>query len=408
MIINNIPTPFFLIDLPTLSQEIGKLRKACDFFWPQTTIAYSVKTNSLPYLAKFLCEQRIYAEVVSQDEYDLVKLCGYTDDKIVCNGPVKSYELVSQLMESHAIINIDSHRELDYVIKYASNNPHCNYSIGLRVNIDVDNIFPNESKAGIQGSRFGFCIDNNELNNAISLLRLCPNLSISGLHLHVSTRTRRVDIYRWLSSLFVWIVEQYHLDKIEYFDIGGGFYGGIPGKPQWEDYLKAISEELSLANYNGDNLRLILEPGVSLLAGAFRYYTTVVDVKNTTRCRFVVTNGSRIQIDPFFHKTSYYYKHYSTDKNRKAILPKQILVGFTCLEYDNLMELNNYDEILIGDTFCFEKIGAYTLSLSPQFISFSPAVYAISSNGEIKCVRRKLTAQDFIRGSYIGNNLKEV
>ena len=397
----NINTPFFVLDIATLKNEVAKLKNASNKYWPNTTIAYSVKTNSLPFLAKSLSKEGVYAEVVSQDEYEMVSLCGYEDNKIVCNGPVKTYEFVAKLMDSHAILNIDSHRELEYAIMHASNNPLSCFTVGLRVNVDVEKYFPTESKAGPQGSRFGFCMENDELKEAIKKLKSCHNISICGLHLHVSTSTRRVEIYSWLSSLFVTLVNQFQLEGIQYFDIGGGFYGGIPNKPQWEDYLKAISEELTRGGFYSEKLTLIMEPGVSLLAGAFSYFATVIDVKDTNRSRFVVTDGSRIHIDPFFHKTSYFFQHFGVPKLSKVKLSKQIVVGFTCLEYDNIMELADFDEIEEGDVFQFDKLGAYTISLSPQFISFSPAVYVKDLDGTLKCVRNKLTANNYIQGSVL-------
>lgn len=398
---HNLKTPFFVLDIATLKGEVAKLKMASEKYWSNTTIAYSVKTNSLPYLAKFLSEEGVYAEVVSQDEYELVSLCGYQDNKIVCNGPVKSSEFIAKLMDSHTIINLDSHRELEYAIRHASNNPLSNFTVGLRVNVDVEKYFPTESKAGAQGSRFGFCMENDELMNAIQKLRRCPNISINGLHLHVSTSTRRIEIYRWLSTLFVTLVNQFQLKEIEYFDIGGGFYGGIPNKPQWTDYLGAISEELTKGAFCSEKLMLIMEPGVSLLAGAFSYYASVIDVKDTNRSRFVVTDGSRVHIDPFFHKKSYFYQHFGRPNSNETKLPKQIVVGFTCLEYDNIMELETYDEIEVNDVFRFDKLGAYTISLSPQFISFSPAVYVKDVDGTLKCVRNKLTAYNYIQGSVL-------
>lgn len=398
---DNLTTPFFVMDGVVLTKELAKLRKAVETFWPNTNTAYSVKTNSLPFLAKFLAEQGVFAEVVSRDEYEMVSLCGFTPNMIVCNGPVKSEEFVCGLMDSHAIINIDSHRELVYAINHASNNPQKNYAVGLRVNVDIEKYFPSESKAGEQGSRFGFCMENEELGNAISLLKTCPNLSINGLHLHVSTSTRRVEVYRMLSRVFGLLVEKYNLTGITYFDIGGGFYGGIPDKPQWDDYLAAISEELMVVGFSPAKLALILEPGVSLLAGAFSYFTSVVDVKDTNRSRFVVTDGSRIHIDPFFHKTSYYYQHLTQNHILTQRLPKQIVVGFTCLEYDNIMMLENSDEVAVNDVFRFDKVGAYTMSLSPPFISFFPAVYYKDSDGTFKCVRKRMTAEDFIQTSIL-------
>lgn len=400
-LLSQISTPFFLFDTGKMSEELAKLNRAIDDFWPSTITAYSVKTNNLPYLASFLNKEGVYAEVVSQDEYEMVTLSGYTDDMIVCNGPVKTDEFVCHLMDRCAIINLDSHRELTSAIRHAKNHPQKQFAVGLRVNVDIEKYFPTESKAGEQGSRFGFCMDNEELANAISMIKHCPNLKINGLHLHVSTSTRRVEIYRLLSRLFCEITSEHNLLEIQYFDIGGGFYGGIPNKPQWADYLVAISEELYAGGFRADHLKLILEPGVSLLAGSFSYYTSVVDVKDTNRSRFVVTDGSRIHIDPFFHKSSYFYQHIKRQERETKKHQRQIVVGFTCLEYDNIMVLEDCEEIMLNDVFCFDKLGAYTLSLSPQFISFFPAVYAKMADGTHRCVREKWNAKDYLQESHL-------
>ena len=46
------PTPFFLFDEAHLLEQVGIIRQAFEKYWPNGLIAYSVKTNSLPYLAK--------------------------------------------------------------------------------------------------------------------------------------------------------------------------------------------------------------------------------------------------------------------------------------------------------------------------------------------------------------------
>ena len=76
-------------------------------------------------------------------------------------------------------------------------------------------------------------------------------------------------------------------------------------------------------------------------------------------------------------------------------------MGFTCLEYDNIMTLENKQEIKIGDVFRFDKLGAYTITLSPLFISYFPAVYVREEDGILTCVRKKWTANEFVQTSIL-------
>lgn len=402
--LKELETPFFLFEEKPLIKEIEELRNAFSSYWNHYKIGYSVKTNSFPPLAAYLLKQGISAEVVSEDEYQLVSRIGFAPEQIICNGPIKSHSWVNELLQKDVLLNIDSHRELIYTREFAQNNPHRNISVGIRVNLDIEKEFPNESNAGEGGSRFGFCEETKELSSAIEQLKEFPNISISGLHLHVSTKTRKTEIYRWLVQKFTQIVRNYNLESIRYLDIGGGFYGGIPEKPNWNEYIKAIATELKTQGFTEDKIELIVEPGVSLLAGCFSYYCKVIDIKDTNYHQFITLDGSRIHIDPLMHKNSYFYEfiHQPMPVVKAGTAKSQQLVGFTCLENDRFFQTNSHINLAEGDYIRFEKVGAYTLTLSPLFISYFPAVYTQNTdNGEIECLRNKWGATEFLQLSKI-------
>lgn len=402
--IEKIETPFFLFEEEPLIKEIKELREAFSTYWNHYEIGYSVKTNSFPPLASYLLKQGIAAEIVSEDEYQLASHIGFPPEKIICNGPIKSHSWVDELLQKKILLNIDSHRELTYIREFAQKNPHKSISVGIRVNLDIEKEFPNESNAGEGGSRFGFCEETKELSSAIKQLKEFPNISISGLHLHVSTKTRRTEIYRWLVQKFTQIVRDYNLASIRYLDIGGGFYGGIPQKPSWNEYIKVIATELKSQGFTPDKVQLIVEPGVSLLAGCFSYYCKVVDIKNTSYHQFVVLDGSRIHIDPLMHKNSYFHEfiHQPVPVVKADTTKSQQLVGFTCLENDRFFQIDSPVKFTEGDYIRFKKVGAYTLTLSPLFISYFPAVYTKNANnGAIECLRDKWGATEFLQLSKI-------
>ena len=61
----------------------------------------------------------------------------------------------------------------------------------------------------------------------------------------------------------------------------------------------------------------------------------------------------------------------------------------------------NQQEVSVGDRFRFDKLGAYTLTLSPLFISYFPAVYVLNEDGSLQCVRERWTAKEFVQASLI-------
>jgi len=404
---NNIEgykTPFFLIDELILNQEVSNLHASCKKYWNNYKIGYSVKTNSFPPLLSIFKSKNINAEVVSQDEYSLAISAGYEPSSIICNGPIKDQSWIYQILESNSLLNIDSKRELKYVSEFAKNNNDRIIRIGIRVNFDIESYFPGELNSGEKGGRFGFSLEKKEFLDVIQFLKLHDNIVISGIHLHISTKTRRVEIYRLLVKKFAEIVRTYNLSAIEYFDIGGGFYGGIPEKPGWNAYLDTISDELKNNNFKAKDLKLILEPGVSIIAGCFSYYTRVVDVKETAKQRFIIIDGSRIHIDPLMHKENYFYKIHRTDLKpltTEDIINEQELVGFTCLEGDRFFILKDNPPLTPGDFVVFDKVGAYTMAFSPLFISYFPPVFIKKEAGDIICLRQKWTVKEFLQLSQL-------
>ena len=108
-------TPYFVIQEKLLAENIGGFQEALNTLWPGSILAYSVKTNSLPWILKWMNAHGVYAEVVSDEEYQLALLSGCPADRIVFNGPVKTEEYLRKAFEGGSIINIDSAHELDFI-----------------------------------------------------------------------------------------------------------------------------------------------------------------------------------------------------------------------------------------------------------------------------------------------------
>src|SRR5699024_8841840 len=130
-------------------------------------LSYSVKTNSLPWVLEYLLCKNVSAEVVSEEEYNLVKKCGFNDRDIIFNGPIKGKEIFFNALNEEDIVNIDSRTELDHLKRYTNNIKE---NIGVRINPNPD-IF-NRSDVGYHedGFRFGFSDENGELEKAINII----------------------------------------------------------------------------------------------------------------------------------------------------------------------------------------------------------------------------------------------
>ena len=159
-------TPYYVIDKKELDDNFRKLKQALDHYWGNGIIGYSYKTNALPWVISHFDSLGCYAEVVSEDEYNLARHIGVAKEQILYNGPIKTKETFLEAVANGCIVNIDSRRELDWL----SEASLADARIGLRVNFDIEKACPGQSQCGDEGGRFGFCYENGAFATSMPLL----------------------------------------------------------------------------------------------------------------------------------------------------------------------------------------------------------------------------------------------
>jgi diaminopimelate decarboxylase len=381
-------TPFFLIHKKELDNNILNFKSALEKIWPNSRLAYSVKTNSLPWVLKHLKTQNVMAEVVSDEEYEIAQLCGFKEEEIVFNGPIKGKDAFLNSIHKGSIVNIDSKHELEIFkrnIKESSGN------IGVRVNIDTSIFENNDVGYKEDGFRFGFAEENGDLSDALEILRFGDANNKIGLHFHCNSVTRSLDVYRKLAEYAKFIIEKYSI-SLSFIDIGGGFFGGVEGQPTATDYITAIHEVLK-DTVDVETTMLIVEPGSAIIGSAVEFHTSVIDTKDTGKSRMVTTDGSRINIDPLWSKNKYLYRLELNDPKGEK-LEKQIICGYTCMDHDRMTTMWNERTFSIGDRIIYEKVGAYSMTFGGPFIRYFPDVY-VKDQANLELVRKRMKVSDY-------------
>lgn len=383
-------TPYFVIEKDILDNGLNQLKHALESTWGNFEIGYSYKTNTLPWVVDYFMENGCLSEVVSDDEYYLAKSRGA--GRLIYNGVAKSKETFLEAVEEQSIVNIDAEYEIDWLDELEEKE---NCEVGIRVNFDLESMCPGQTQCGADGERFGFCYENGELKKAIDRITE-KGVRLAGLHLHKSSKTRMPEIYRAIAEIVVKIAGEYDLD-LKYVDIGGGFFGGLPTKPQFIEYFDMVSSILK-KKFKPQCTQLIVEPGMALIGAAVSFVTTVKDVKRTLAATIAITDGSRTNIDPLMTKSSYFDEIVRSDAGKREIIERQIISGFTCMEHDRLFEVHNGEELLPGDKIIYHKVGAYTMCLSPLFIKWFPDVY-VRTGESCKLVRSRWKTPEFTSNS---------
>ena len=387
----NLQTPCFILDKEELEKSVKGYQDALKSNFKRSIVGYSVKTNSVPACMKLAGEMGAYAEVVSHDEWELARLCGFDRQHIVYNGPMKSKETFLDAVEHGAIVNIETKRELEWLKELDAqvSDDVQKYKVGIRLNINISHVSPEDADGDNDNSRFGFSDETNEFADAVALIAKMPNVELAGLHIHRTTHSRSIRFYKQSIAFACKTIEKYGL-KLDYLDVGGGYFGIFPNKPTYQEYSDAFCEVLT--SHGLQDLCVIVEPGNALVASCFAFLSEVIDVKHVEDgLWFATTDGSRNDLDPFFKKSGYLnevlYAH------ETPAVKEQIVSGCTCLEYDRMFTLTDKPLLSVGDRIYYRNVGAYTMCLSPMFIRYIPNIY-LKKDGAYILVREKWTAKE--------------
>ena len=387
----DLQTPCFILDKEELEKSVKGYQNALKSDFKRSIVGYSVKTNSVPACMKLAGETGAYAEVVSHDEWELARLCGFDRQHIVYNGPMKSKETFLDAVEHGAIVNIETKRELEWLKELDAqvSDDVQKYKVGIRLNINISHVSPEDADGDNDNSRFGFSDETNEFADAVALIAKMPNVELAGLHIHRTAHSRSIRFYKQSIAFACKTIKKYGL-KLDYLDVGGGYFGIFPNKPTYQEYSDAFCEVLT--SHGLQDLCVIVEPGNALVASCFAFLSEVIDVKHVEeKLWFATTDGSRNDLDPFFKKSGYLsevlYAH------ETPVVKEQIVSGCTCLEYDRMFTLTDKPLLSVGDRIYYRNVGAYTMCLSPMFIRYIPNIY-LKNKGDYTLVREKWTAKE--------------
>ncbi len=387
-----LETPYFLLDLQRLENNLQTMRTAFRSLWPKFEIGYSFKTNNLPWIASWMKEQGVFAEVVSTPEYELAKYVGYEDSRIIINGPNKGYKAVKNILKFGGIVNLDSFEEIAYIRDNILELGEI--EIGIRINFDLEAACPGETIPGNEPGRFGFNVENGDFQRAIEMLQSLPQVTIVGLHGHHSTRTKSLKLFRAITTEICECAKS--LPNLKYVDLGGCMFGDKPGAPTFNQYAETIVNVLNEYCIS-KNVTLYMEPGAALIASPFSYICKVIATKDIKDTRFVFTDGSIKHIAPQMNSVKF-FSSMKTEKQNK--IPRQIVTGYSCIEMDRFLDLQDANELSVGDEITIHNTGAYSMVLSPLFIEYFPSVIVKDGDNYI-VAREKWGTNEFVQKNHL-------
>ncbi|HCU1401628.1 TPA: GNAT family N-acetyltransferase, partial [Escherichia coli] len=97
---------FVIFDVDGALERLDHYRCQLKSFFPNSSIAYSYKSNNLAQWCQIISGKGLYAEVCSVDEMNLAKRDGFK--RIVFDGPLKKTSELLKAIEIGALIEVDN------------------------------------------------------------------------------------------------------------------------------------------------------------------------------------------------------------------------------------------------------------------------------------------------------------
>lgn len=382
-------TPLYLLDVQKILESMKTLRDGLALHYPNSEITYSVKTNYLAHILRQVLGHGYRLEVVSRHEMRLAEKNGARPSQLLFNGPVKTLDDLQYCYEHSIDVNLDSVEEL--VTACALGTPSKPFRVGLRAAATLKNG---------NVSRFGIHFEDSAAVSQICNLLQSQRVEVVGLHMHHSSR-RDAQSYCDRLDHLQQVAQELGI-RPRYLDIGGGV-GSVPPPEIAAQLSYPIDDPKDLASKIGKHAldkwgsngpRVIMEPGIAVLAPAMNYVTRVVSVKGRGTGQVAVCDGSLFDVNPL--RSSIFPPCYLVSESAipagRTIEPTR-LYGGTCMEIDQIGVLPADQAPVVGDLVVVTNVGAYSACLAPHFIVPAVPVYSLESN---EVVRQRATLGDLL------------
>ena len=404
-------SPVFVYSERKIREQAHQMREAFLSRYPDTSFAWSFKTNRLDAVCAILRQEGWIAEVVSSFEYAKARHLGFPGAQIVFNGPYTRRDSIERALREGALIQVDNWDELAVVEEVAAELGG-QHDIGLR-------IWFNSAHAPLW-SKFGFNLANGEAYHAARRVIDNPALRLHTLHCHIGTYLLDPEAYRVTTQAMLGLrkalaQETGHL--VPCLNLGGGFPSnsllhGMVGPaeavvPPIAAYAEAITGAL-LQLPKAERPMLRLESGRYLVDEAGYLITSVVAIKGAAykhapdsplsdlalkeqglaahpaRLGYVLDAGVNL-----LFTAAWFAIDASPHRAVGGKLYPTRLLGDLCMEIDVIRETINLPRLQVGDHLTLHPVGAYNFDQSMQFIHLRPAAVLIDTAGKPHLIRQR-------------------
>lgn len=362
------------------------------------TICYSVKANSNLTILRLLARKGCGFDVVSGGELERVLTADRkAAKKVVFSGVGKTREeLTAALKAGILLFNVESESEV-WALAECAARLRVTAPVALRVNPDVAAETHPYISTGLHKHKFGVSI--REARALYAKASGARHLKVCGVSVHIGSQITDVAPFGEAIARVADLVRELRGDghRIDYVDAGGGLGisyerpGALEFSAQVASYARALAAPL-----RGLDVRLLLEPGRSIVGPAGVLITSVVYRKGNDGKRFVVVDAA---MNDLIRPALYGAYHEIIPVTQDAAAGSEVadIVGPVCETGDFFARDRDLASVDEGDLLAILDAGAYGMVLASNYNTRPRAAEVLVTGKSVKVIRRREKVSDLLR-----------
>ncbi len=398
-------TPTYIYSAHTLLAHFDRMAEA---FAPlRPLICYSVKSSGNLSLCRLLAQRGAGMDVVSGGEMHRATMAGCPPERCVYAGVGKrDDEIRYAITQGVGVLNVESEEEFANVAAIAASLGR-NCATALRVNPDVDPRTHRYTSTGRKETKFG--VDIERARAFFQRFGKDPWCRLTGIHLHIgspvySTQPYRDSVTKALALMDALAADGFTVDTL---DLGGGFgadyeTGQSPRAQEYAGVLVPLLEERVRSG-----LRVILEPGRSLVANAGVLITRVLYMKRSGDKTFAICDAGMNTLLRPSHYDAFHFmwpvepspgfvpSHRAKSMTMEGLVPMDV-VGPICESGDFLAVDRPLPPLKRGDLLAVFTAGAYGMSMASRYNSSPLPAEVLVESGVPRLIRARESWDDLV------------
>ena len=373
-------TPVYLYDEADLRGRAREYRAEFEGRRANSEVLFASKAFPCTAAYRLFAEEGLSCDVASRGELFLALEGGMDPARVYLHGNAKDDADIGAAAEAGVgCVVVDSFDDIERLERLVGDRQR----VFLRVNPEVEADTHEAVLTGHSGSKFG--LRREAALRAIERLRGSERLELTGLHVHVGSQILELEPFaRALDSLA-------GLGEFAEYDLGGGL--GIPYRsgdsaPSVAAYAETLTG--AVRRQLGDGVRLLVEPGRSLVGNAGVTAYRVVSVKRDAVVHVSVDGGMGDNLEPSLYGTEFDARLL---QSRKPVERCQV-VGKHCESGDVLVHDAELPRARPGDLLVTPATGAYCFTMANNYTGQPRPPVVFCRDGDARLVVRRETLAD--------------